>query len=75
MILYQDNKQVKPINEEDLNYMTKQLGQFLEVYTKEVYINDPESFKNLDALTEYLWRLKNKRYDLLIADQSLIKRE
>lgn len=76
MILYSNHdNNIESVSEEDIIYYGNQLEKFLTIYKTNVLITDPEHVKIIHQLEEYLWRIKNKRYDMLIADQSLIDRD
>lgn len=74
MVIYSNNKEsdADKIAYSDLIFMTKKLGDFINIYREKIYIDDPETRESLNKLEIIYQKLKNKQYNLLINDTSII---
>jgi hypothetical protein len=77
MILYTNPEEanIQKIPDVDLQYLADQLELFVKTYREEVCILKPEYFTILSHLEEISHRLKNRQYETLIGDTSIISYE
>lgn len=76
MIIHTDQpKFVEKIYVEDIEYLTRQLGELLKIYRHSVYIDSLETKIVLNKLEEIYRCLQNRQYGMLINDTSIITSE
>lgn len=66
------NNSSSVIDMRDLDEFTKQLGDFLNLYRKKVYIERKEDIMTLETLELIHMKLENHQFDDLINDTSII---
>lgn len=76
MIIYNDEKKKrKKIYHKDLQRMSIRIDEFIDLYTKKIYIKDKEHYRTLNILKEISTLIKQGQYDKLIEDTSIISYE
>jgi|LSQX01.2.fsa_nt_gb hypothetical protein len=75
MLLHSKDTKVEKIYDEDLQFLGKQLKEYVELYRHNITIFEPEHFKILDRLYEISHLLLTRQYDMLISDTSIISYE
>lgn len=74
MMLYgrgMSNKEIQPIDLSSIQFLTQQLERVIKLYEDYVLLRDIDK-DNINELKQYLDILESKRYDMLVADVSLI---
>ena len=69
---YFENEEKPKISIEAIQYLSSQLEKFLNIYEKEVYVDEPKDMETLRRLREISTLLKQQRYDQLIVDPSAV---
>lgn len=73
MIIYTDNdKEEVKIYHKDLQRLAKHIDGFVDVYFKNIFIENREHIENLNKLKKISALIKMGRYDELINDTSII---
>lgn len=74
MNIYTNNKDqmVDKISNADVQFMAEQLGKFIKIYKKNIYIRDKETLKILNKLEYIQDKLIHQQYNELINDPSII---
>ena len=70
MLIYGDfEKEERP---KSIRYLSEQLNQFVQIYEKKVYLENPKDKETLRQLKIIADLLKQERYDQLIVDPNMV---
>lgn len=76
MLMFSEQpKPVEKIQYGDIKFLTEQLESFIKIYKKKVLMDDNRYYQVMTYLEDILYKLKAGKYDMLIADTSIISYE
>lgn len=74
MLIYGDfEKEERPkLSLESVRYLSERLNEFVQIYEKKVYLENPKDKETLRQLKIIADLLKQERYDQLIVDPNMV---
>ena len=74
-MIYEENKQAEPLEENDVKYMAKIILNVVNIMREEVYMDTPDTIETVNKLEHIAKLILMGRYQELILDASIITKE